>query len=61
MSNKELTETQVVNMLSIIAAKHGATITSFDFKGHWIETECPEDSKVACSVEMGEFLQNIAP
>ena len=60
MSNKELTETQVVNMLSIIASKHGAIITSIDIKQHWIEVECPETEKVVCSVEMGEFLQNVA-
>ena len=56
----KLTDDQVISMLSIIASKHGATITSVDLKQHWIEVEAPEISKVACSVEMGEFLQNVA-
>ena len=61
MSEKKLTEEQITSMLSIIAGKYGAVITSVDIKQHWIEVEVPEDSKVACSVEMGEFLQNITP
>lgn len=59
MTNKKLNDQQVANMLSIIADKHGATLTSVDLKDHWIEIECPEDTKVNCSVEMGEFLQTI--
>ena len=57
----KLTDEQIVNMLSIIADKFGAQITSVDLKQHWIEVEAPESTKVACSVEMGEFLQNITP
>ena len=61
MAETKLTDNQVISMLSIIASKHGGKITSVDLKQHWIETECPESEKVACSVEMGEFLQNIEP
>ena len=58
-TNKRMTEQQVINILSIIANKHGAKIIEADLKQHWIETDCPEESKVSFAVEVGEFLQDI--
>ena len=59
MGNTALTDEQIVQSLSIIADKYGATLQKADIAQHWIEIDCPEETKVACSVEMGEFLQNI--
>lgn len=52
MAETKLTDEQVANMLSIIADKHGAKLTSIDVKEHWIEIDCPESQKVDCSVEI---------
>ena len=57
---KKLTDEQIVQGLGLIADKYGAKLTEVDLSQHWIGAECPEENKVACSVEMGEFLQNIA-
>lgn len=56
---EKLTDEQVIQGLNLIADKHGARLTSVDLSQHWIEIECPETEKVACSVEMGEFLQGL--
>lgn len=58
-TDKKLSDAQVASMLNIIADKHGARLALIDLSQHWVEVECPESSKVACSVEMGEFLQSL--
>ena len=59
MAETKLTDEQVANMLSIIAKRYGAKLTSVDLKEHWIEIDCPEETKVDCSVAMGELLQTL--
>ena len=59
MGETKLTDEQFTNMLSIIAERYGAKLTSVDLEQRWIEIDCPEESKVDCSVAMGELLQTI--
>lgn len=60
MAETKLNDEQIASMLGLIADKYGAKLTSIDLAQHWIEVEAPEENKVACSVEMGEFLQGIS-
>jgi len=47
MAEKELTDQQVINMLGIIANKHGATLNDVNFETHEVEMDCPEENKTA--------------
>ena len=50
---------QVLTMLNIIADKHGATILEIDYNTHWINSDCPEETKTAFALEVADLMQNI--
>lgn len=53
----ELSESQLIQIITTIVQKHGCVIKELDVKNHLIDIDGPPESKVACAKELEVFLE----
>lgn len=46
-----------LNLIRVVAEKHGCTISHIDFDTHTVFIDGPDDNQVACAVELSEILE----
>jgi len=54
--NEEMSEAQLLTMITNIVEKHGCKIIEIDLENHLINLEGPEDAKVSCAIELADLL-----
>jgi len=53
----ELSESQMIQVITTIVQKHGCIIKELDIKKQVIDIDGPPESKVACAKELEVFLE----
>jgi hypothetical protein len=65
MLSKGLTEKDFINIISLIASRHGCRIVDIDLAKRIINLDGPPESEMACFLEIEEilrkYIENTAP
>ena len=55
--NEEMSEAQLLTLITNIVDKHGCKIIEIDLENRVIDLDGPEDAKVSCAIELADLLE----